>query len=290
MRSTNKPIQFYLLLVTLVGLLILLLKIGFSHEKRKESTHSGTVSTEETGVSFLNLTEPDLMADPVDMTEIDLADRIINISKGGNYYLSGQMNGSIHINAPDQIVHLFLDKVAITSKQGPALLCENADKLIITLMNNENTLSDSANYANHEDTQACIYSVCDMTFNGNGSLLVNAHYEDAIRSRDILKIVGGEYAIKCKRTAFHGNDGIVVSSGSIMISSEKNAFKTTKGGENGRGSIIICGGNLNIIAGMYAFVSEKSDLYIYNCSIHEKSIIDTYNVAGSINVQEGCFW
>ena len=136
--------------------------------------------------------------------------------------------------------------------------------------------------------EACIYSECDMTFNGSGALTANGYYKDAIRSRDVMKLLGGDYSIKCKRTAIHGTDGIVVTDGNFTISSEKFGLKTTKKSPEGRGNIIISGGEFSIIAGRYAFVAEKANLYIYDCAVYQRSVMSAYDVAGKVRVQEGC--
>ena len=154
--------------------------------------------------------------------------------------------------------------------------------------NTENVISDSASYPADGEIEACIYSECDLTINGTGILLVNGYYKDAIRSKDIVKILDGIYTIKCKRTGIRGNDGVLISGGNLKISSEKYGIKTTNSGPEGRGNLIVSGGELTVIAGQYAFVVTQADLLIYNCTVFDRSVVDTYNVGGTSNIQEGC--
>ena len=72
------------------------------------------------------------------------------------------------------------------------------------------------------------------------------------------------------------------------ISSEKNGLRTTKSGADGRGNLVISGGDHRIIAGRHAFLVGRGDLYVYNCRIFDKSIVSTWNVGGQVKVQSGC--
>lgn len=245
----------------------------------------------EKSFSYLAITKLDRITEPDNPKTIELTEELekLEITDGGDYILSGKLNGTIHISAREQNVHLFLNGVEITSTVGPAIYCEDADKLTITLQpGTENFISDSGKYLADEEMESCIFSVCDVTLNGTGSLTVNGLYKDAIRSRDIVKILDGNYTIKCKRTAIHGNDGIQISGGSFFISTEKYAMKTTKSGIHGRGNLMVLGGNFSIIAGRTAFVTTKADLYVYDCTIQQVSIVTTYEVGGVARIEEGC--
>ena len=287
MRNSNK----LYLAILLVFALFICWKIGTAYETEK--VPAIPASDEELRESFPYLAIIDMdqvteMTDPVDIDLSGFSDGY-EITGEGEYHLTGELRGTLIINAPEENVHLFLDNVSITSKSGPALYCKDANRLVITLLpGTENYISDSGDYRAEDTVEACIYSECNMTFNGPGELTVNGYYKDAVRSRDAIKILGGDYAIKCKRTAIHGTDGIVVTDGSFAISSEKYGFKSTKKSPEGRGNIIISGGELSIIAGRYAFVAEKANLYIYDCTVYQRSVMSVYDVGGEVRVQEGC--
>ena len=287
MRSSNKP---YLAILLMFALFICW-KIGSA--AAAEKVPEVPIPEEELREDFpyLAITPMDLrteMTAPVDLDLSALSDGY-EITEEGEYHLTGKLRGSLVINAPEQTVHLFLDNVSITAKSGPALYCKDANKLVITLLpGTENTVSDSGDYRADAEVEACIFSTCDMTFNGTGELAVNGYYKDAVRSRDTVKILDGAYDITCKRSAIHGTDGIVVTDGSFTIASEKYGLKTTKSSAEGRGNIIISGGEFSIIAGRYAFVTEKADLFIYDCSIYQRSVMSEYDVGGIARVQEGC--
>lgn len=289
MRFPNRPY----IAVLLIFALFLCWRIGTAYEAAAETgtEYPATDQELQENFSYLAVKQTDReteMTDPVDVNLSQAQDGYA-ITAAGEYHLTGELRGSLVINAADQNVHLFLDNVTITSKSGPALHCQDANKLVITLMpGTENTISDSGNYRADEEIEACIYCECDLTINGTGELTVNGYSKDAIRSKDTLKILDGVYTIKCKRTAIRGNDGILVTGGTFLISSEKDGLKTTNAGVDGRGNLIVSGGEWSIIAGQYAFVTTKADLHIYNCTVSQRSVVSVYDIGGTAHVQEGC--
>ena len=268
--------------------------IGTAYETAAAKERPNIPSTEEElrkDFSYLSVTQWERGTEMTAPVEVDLsqAGDGYEITAGGEFRLTGELRGTLVIDAEDQNVHLFLDNVTVTSKSGPAIYCRSANKLVITLMpGTENWISDLGSYRADGEAEACIYSECGLTFNGTGGLIVNGYYKDAIRSRDVVKILDGVYTVKCKRTGVHGNDGILVTGGKFMISSEKYGLKTSNLGAEGRGNMIISGGEFSIIAGRYAFVTAKADLLICDCVVSESSVVDTYDVGGTARVQEGC--
>lgn len=289
MRYSSRPFVG----VILIFVLFVCWKAGTAYEAAAAKA-PGIPATEQDlqkNFSYLLIKQLDQETEMTSPVEVNLSRQQngYEITAAGDFHLTGELRGTLVINAAEQNVHLFLDNVSITSRAGPAIYCRNSNKLVITLMpGTENTISDSGNYRVDEEIEACIYSECDLTINGTGGLTVNGYSKDAIRSKDIVKILDGTYTIKCKRTAIHGNDGIVVNGGSFTISSEKNGLKTVNSGDDGRGNIFISGGELSIIAGRYAFVATNANLFIYNCTVHQRSVVSVYDVGGEVRIQEGC--
>ena len=292
-RRHSRLFQLFAIAVLIV-LLLLCGRMGSVYEAKLQPVHSvqtHSLENAETAFPFLAPTETDRVQEISNAAEVDLSlyPGGVEITAGGEYHLFGELNGTIRICAAEQHVQLFLDNVKVKSPYGPAIYCQEAEKLILTLLpGTENSFTDTGDYDAAAEPEACIYSACDLTVNGSGKLTVNAYYEDAIRSRDLLKLLGGEYTIRCKRTAVHGNDGVLVSGGTYMISSEKYAFRTTKSGIDGRGNLVVCDSNMTIIAGRNAFVTTKADLYITDSVLNQRSIVSLYDVGGEAYVQEGC--
>ena len=291
-RNHKQLGRIVLLILLLLGLLLCW---SFGESKTKETRYPSNkvpISDADFELYFstLQVTDLDQAVDASDARDLTLdnTSEVVEITEAGNYNLSGKLNGTIHINVKEGAVHIFLNGLEIVSKSGPAIYCESAGKLVITLPEGtENVISDSSDYRSFPNIEACIWSEADLTINGKGSLTVNGFFKDAIRSKDILKIMDGEYRIKSKRTALRGNDGLLIKSGKYTISTEKYGFMTTKNGTDGRGALVISGGEYNIIAGRYAFVTTKANLYIYNCTINNRSIIAPYDVGGTASVEWG---
>lgn len=211
------------------------------------------------------------------------------ISDGGYYRMRGALDGRVRIDAADQYVHIVLDGATIEAREGPALYVQSASKVVLTLADgSRNTIADSANYRSFHDAESCVYSSCDLTINGSGALTVKGFYKDAIRSRDVVRILNGNINVTSNRTGIRGADGVLVTGGRLSISSKKDGVKTTKGGAQGRGSIVISGGTLSVVSGAYAFVSYQGDLYIQDCTVRSKSVIDTYDIGGVPHIESGC--
>ena len=293
MRYSNKA-NLILILIMLLLALFFCWEIGTVYETavaKRPVDFPANEDEMQKNFPYLSVNQLDRETEMTDPVKIDLSkiDDGYEITEGGHYHLTGELRGTLVISATEQNVHLFFDNVSITSVIGPAIYCHDTNKLVITLMpDSENTVSDSGKYHADTEIESCIYSECDLTFNGTGELSVNGYYKDAIRSKDTVKILDGIYTIRCKRTGIHGTDGISVSGGDFMISSEKNGLKTTKSGDEGRGNMIISGGKFSIIAGRYAFVVDQANLLIYDCSVFDRSVVNTYDVGGIMNIQEGC--
>lgn len=222
---------------------------------------------------------------PVDLSE---AEGNYTISQAGAYLLSGDLKGCILIDAEEQIVHLILNQVSVQSDFGPALSVVSAGKVILTLCpDTVNVFRDSARYDDSGEENSCIYSICDLTVNGNGALDVQGYYKDGIHSKDVIKILDGTLSIRAKRDGIRGNDGISVCCPQMSIESEGNGLHTTKTGRGQKGSIELYNGDHSVIAGEYA-ISSAADLWISDCRLFANSILSSTYAAGRLSIQEGC--
>ena len=117
----------------------------------------------------------------IDGNGATVEDNKITITSAGTYIVSGSLdNGQLIVNAGE------LDKIKIVL-EGANIHCDNnapisikqADKVFITLAEGtQNTVSDGSSYELSEDestVDAAIFSKADVTFNGSGSLTVNAN-------------------------------------------------------------------------------------------------------------------
>lgn len=235
-------------------------------------------------------TKADVSVDEDEAVFIDLGESAeeCRIEAGGAYLLSGELKGRLCIDAEEQIVHLILSDVSISALSGPAILVRSAGKVIITLQEgSENQVKDSGQYPAVAEENACIYSMCDLTINGTGSLSIYGYYKDGIHSRDVVKLLGGQIAIQAKRDGIRGNDGVMMQGGRLDIQSEGTGIRTTKSGRAGKGAIEISGGTLSVIAGEYG-VLAVSDLWVCDCGVTVKGITGNLHAQGNMYVQEEC--
>lgn len=210
------------------------------------------------------------------------------IDKGGRYILSGDLQGTLYIDAEDQLVHLILNTVSITGSNGPAISVLSAGKVFITSQENSiNSLGDSAVYEQGRDETACIYSTTDLTFNGTGELLITGLFEDAVHCRDMLKILCSNLTVQSKRDCLRGNDGILIRGSNISLEAERNGIRTTNSGADTRGDVEIRSADLSVIAGNYC-VNSASDFYVQQSECFFKGIFGTYKVVGEVLAETGC--
>ena len=284
-KVNNKWNRLLLCIPAIVSLLLIYILFNDKETFQKEEYQE-----KETWEILFPITTADSTISTEDAEHInlnDVSDQVV-IDHGGTYLLEGTLDGRIIVQAEEQIVHLILNGVSIYSKSGPAIAILSAGKVILTLPDDkENTLRDSADYDTLTEENSCIYSECDLTINGSGTLNVHGYYKDAIHSKDTLKILGGHLNILAKREAIRGNDGILLKNSDIHIECEKNWLYTKTNCRKTLGCIQISGGALSIVAGEYA-IAAVSDLYINDSEVYLKGIISDFDIAGNSYIQKGC--
>lgn len=213
----------------------------------------------------------------------------IIVAEGGDIWLSGSLEGQVVVEAEeDELVHLYLEDVEISSGQGPAIRIEEASKVIVTLVSGTgSTLTDGTDYTDCEECPACLFSACDLTINGDGALRVYGYYEDGIRSKDRLKLLSGSVEVHARGDGVRGNDGILLKDASVDIQSEGHGLYTVKRGENDRGVIEIDGGTLSVVAGQKG-IFAASGLYMYRCVCNVNAVEEKVKTEGEAYIADGC--
>ena len=234
--------RWIVILVALVGVFVLAIVYN--------SSHSGIdASRIETGLDIDN-GDLDINWGKYATTDIRLQDSV-NITEAGIYHISGSLSGGqIKISAKEnEPVKLILDNVSISNSDGPAIICESADDLVIDLFG-KNELEDDTKYSVNydEDITGTIYSKADLTFEGDGTLYITANYQDGIVAKDDLKFASGTYDIAAVDDAIRGRDSVYVQDGNFILSAESDAIKTTNEENPRKGFVLIESGNFNITA------------------------------------------
>ncbi len=225
-----------------------------SISESKTSSTTVSTSTGENKVVDINLALNTTVTNSNGGVIID--EQIITINKAGTYRLQGTLdNGSVVINVnKEEKVNLILNDVNITSLVNSPLYCLSADKLIIELASNTtNILTDASEYVyeNEEkkEPNACLFSKDDLTIKGDGSLIVNANFNNGIGTKDDLKISNGQIVVNAPNNAIKGNDSIKIKGGNIKVTStDGDGLKTDNEEDEEKGYIEISAGILDITA------------------------------------------
>ena len=194
-------------------------------------------------------------------TDIELGDEDMYITNAGTYTLSGELKGSVIVDVSEKkTVNLVLDNVTIDSGDFAAIYIVEAEEVVITLADGSvNTLSDSGDaytLIDTNDVDALIYSKADLTFEGSGTLVLNANYKHGIVSKDDLILKGGTYEITATNHAIDGKDCVEIYDGSYILYSGTDAIASDNEEDADRGYVLIHNGNFKINSasdGIYAF-------------------------------------
>lgn len=180
----------------------------------------------------------------------------ITISTAGIYVLSGSLeNGQIIINVGDKDdVQLILNNASLHCSDSAPIYVQNADKVQISLpAGTNNTLSDTANYVltdtEAKEPNATLFSKTDLVINGTGTLTVEANYNNAIVSKDDLKITEATLKITSVDDGILGRDSFAAKDAKITVKAEGDGLKSTNTEDVTNGFVLLDGGKYIITAG-----------------------------------------
>ncbi len=178
---------------------------------------------------------------------------IARIEREGIYLVSGSISdGQIVIAVNDtEKVQLILNNTSITSKKSAAIQVVSADKVFITTAEGtENTLKNDGTYVTDATTNVdgAIFAKSDMTFNGKGSLTVEAVAGHGIVCKDDLVFANGTYTVKSERHALNAKDSLRIADGAFTIESGKDALRAENIEDPARGYVYIANGAFTVNA------------------------------------------
>lgn len=270
MKKSN--IKVILIIVALIIVLVAIIGISKNLIKNKslqiDENNTSEYDYDDASYDILTAINIELEGESinVDSKNVEVNKNVATIKAGGVYVLSGNLNGSINIQT-EELVRIVLKNVAIESNDGPAIYVKSADKVIITLdENTTNTLKDCTTYTDSE-ASATIYSKDDLIFNGYGTLIVEGNYEDAIVSKDDLKIISGIYDIKAMNSGIKGKDSVTIKDGNVTVVAQNDCIKSTNSEDENKGYVKIKNGTLTLNAEHDAIQSENY-VFIENGNIN----------------------
>ena len=201
------------------------------------------------------------------------------ITKEGVYNITGDIKGTIVVDAKDKNVKLVLNNATITAEEGPAIYVKNA-KIVYIELSGDNTLNGNAT----TDLNGIIYAKSDLSIEGDGTINITSN-KDGIVSKDNLKILSGTYNIKAEDDGIVGKDSVYVKDGNLTITSSHDGIKASN---EKSGTIKIEGGIFNITTGSGATVKSKSNGF-RNMDDSNSASIKGIKAAGNIEIEGGTF-
>ena len=208
----------------------------FAYNKVKlDSSQSNTITTNTS--DSINTSSKTTSSSSVTETSNS---KILNITKGGTYDLSGEYEGIV-VNTSEEVT-LNLNSVEITNSSGPAINIEKAKKVNIVL-SGENKITSNTT----EDLDGAIYSKADLVISGTGSVEVKSNF-DGIVSKDTLVIKSGTYNITTDDDGIRGKDSVEISDGTFTINAGGDGIKASNDEDTSLGYVAITGGTFNITA------------------------------------------
>lgn len=193
------------------------------------------------------------------------------ISQAGTYVISGSLtDGQIVVDTEsDELVQLVLDGANITcSDSAPIDILQGKSVAIILADGSANSVSDGTTIRYDDEAaqepSAAIFSNGDLSFSGNGSLVVNANANDGISSDDGIVIAGGDIQVIAVDDGIRGKEYLVVEAGALSIVAGGDGLKSDFGadsdetGETDKGYILIQSGKLQVEAGGDALSAQTT--------------------------------
>ncbi len=184
---------------------------------------------------------------------ITLGEGDVIISEEGTYILRGSVENAVVIVDADENakIQLVLDGVNISNEDGAAIYIRTADKVFITLADGTvNTLENGGSYTAIDDNNidAVIFSKCDLTINGSGSLSITATAGHGIVSKDDLRVAGGTVTVSAEKHGLSGKDSVRITDADLNITAGKDGIHSENTEKEDKGFVYIESGSLNIVA------------------------------------------
>lgn len=178
-----------------------------------------------------------------------ITDTSFNIIAGGYYHIKGSLsNGQLLIDVDDENVFIMLSNVTISNNNTTPFYVKNARKVVVFLADNStNTFTDAQLYKHIGQPNACIFSKDYLSFTGNGTLVVNARFNDGISGTDAIVINAGKFKINAINDGIDAKDFLLVKDGQFEINVQTgHAIKSDHATRSDRGYVKIKNGSFDL--------------------------------------------
>ena len=176
---------------------------------------------------------------------------IITVSEGGTYVIEGALSdGGIVVNtAKEEKLQFVLAGVDICCENGAPLYVKQTDKLFVTLQEGSaNCLTQKGDVVELDESNidAAVFSKEDITFNGEGTLVVSSEKGHGIVSKDDLVFTGGKYEVTAAQHAVTGKDSVRFLSGTFSFNAGEDGVHSENDEDTSLGYVYIAGGKFEI--------------------------------------------
>ena len=185
---------------------------------------------------------------------------VVSITAGGVYEIRGASdNVSFLIDSrEDEPVHLVLDGVEIASTAASAIVCEEAEALVISSApGSENVIQDMGSGGpveeSQEDRNALVHSEAELTFQGSGRLTLVASYHAGVQAPR-LTFAGGTMEVRANRTGILTEGSLILENASLFVYSQEVGMAAD--GETG--IIRLNGGSLELTSFLDGLYGENA--------------------------------
>ncbi|HWV15394.1 MAG TPA: carbohydrate-binding domain-containing protein [Cellvibrio sp.] len=191
----------------------------------------------------------------------------VTITAAGNYRFTGKLlDGQIIVNTTaKETVRLIFDGINIANSTSAPVNIAKAEKVVVILSDtSKNYLTDPATYvfaSGEDEPNAALFSKANLTIAGQGELIVDANYNDAIASKDGLIIHSGNITVDALDDGIRGKDYLVIQSGILNVTSAGDGLKSDNE-DVGAGIIAIAGGTIKVTASAGDAISGETAVQI----------------------------
>lgn len=184
-------------------------------------------------------------------SDVTVSGNTVTITAEGVYILSGSLDGMVIVDASDSDkVQLVLKGAQISNETNAAIYAKKADKLFITLAEGTQNGLSSGTYEELDgnNIDGAVFSKCDLTINGSGSLTVDGGQGNGIVTKDDLVVTGGSITITARGHGLEGKDSVRIADGRLDITAGRDGIHSENNGNEEKGYVYVADGNLTIIS------------------------------------------
>ena len=225
----------------------------------------------------------------VENDNYQIASKVLNLNTNNDYKISGSCTEcKINVNQKTDMT-ITLNSISLSnSNDGPFIIGKSAKVNLI--LEGESTISDDEDITK-DDTEEIFEgagikfkSSSSLVISGTGKLTVIGTPKNGIKGakKSSLTINGGTLSIKAAKNALACDNLITINDGTIEIESDSDGIKSEPDSDDdeSKGTIIINGGNINIISksdAIQAAYNLEINGGIFNIKTYEGADSETFD-------------